>query len=94
MNNQANPKSSTASPNYGFDTAADGTPAFELPADVIAYRRGDLAIVVNARARAVRVAVTGFAVDGARDLLSDATQRGDTLGLPPHGALVLTRRAR
>jgi alkylation response protein AidB-like acyl-CoA dehydrogenase len=38
MNNQANPKSSTASPNYGFDTAADGTPAFELPADVIAYR--------------------------------------------------------
>lgn len=59
------------------------------PDDVIAYRRGDLAVLVNARSRATRVAVTGFEVAGARDLLSNAAQRGDTVALPGYGAVVL-----
>jgi glycosidase len=59
------------------------------PKDVIAYRRGDLVVMVNARPKAVRVAVTGFPVAGARDLLSNQAQRGDTVSLPAHGAVVL-----
>jgi glycosidase len=64
------------------------------PDDVIAYRRGAAAVFVNARPRAVRFAVTGFDVDGARDLLSSRVQRGDTLTLPAYGAIVLERAAR
>ena len=60
--------------------------------NVIAYRRGDALVVVNARHRGVRVGVTGFTVDGARDLLTDRPLRGDTLSLPPYGAVVLARR--
>ncbi len=62
------------------------------PADVIAYFRGDALVLVNPRPRALRVSVTSFAVDRARDLLSGRVQRGDTVTLLPHGALVLTRR--
>lgn len=62
------------------------------PTDVIAYFRGDALVLVNARPRDVRVGVTGFGVDGARDLLSGRVQRGDTVVLPPHGAVVLARR--
>jgi glycosidase len=58
------------------------------PKDVIAYRRGDLLVLVNARPRPVKVAVNGFDVAGARDLLSNNTQRGDTT-LPAYGAVVL-----
>ncbi len=61
------------------------------PKDVIAYRRGDLVVLVNARPRAVSFTVTGFDVDGARDLLSKNTQRGDTISLPAHGPLVLKK---
>jgi glycosidase len=64
------------------------------PDDVIAYRRGDVAVLVNTRSHEVRVTVTGFAVDRARDLLSNRTQRGDTVTLPAFGAMVLERRAR
>ena len=64
------------------------------PADVIAYRRGDALVLVNARPREVRFTVTGFNVDRARDLLSDRTQRGGTVTLPGYGAVVLTRRGR
>ncbi len=63
------------------------------PADVIAYRRGDAVVLVNARPRAVRFAVTGFDVDRARELLSDRTLRGDSVTLPAYGAVVLARRA-
>jgi glycosidase len=63
------------------------------PTDVIAYFRGDALVLVNARPRTMRVSVTGFAVDRARDLLSNRIQRGDVVVLPPHGALVLARRA-
>ncbi len=61
------------------------------PGDVIAYRRGDVVVLVNARPRGVKVAVTGFEVDGARDLLSNRRQQGDTITLPAHGAVVLKR---
>jgi glycosidase len=61
------------------------------PRDVISYRRGDLIVLVNARPRGVRVAVTGFEMAGARDLLSNSVQRGDTLALPAYGAVVLER---
>jgi glycosidase len=63
------------------------------PGDVIAYRRGDAVVLVNTRPRGVRFAVTGFDVDGARDLVSIRTQRGDTISLSAYGAIVLERPA-
>ena len=62
------------------------------PNDVIAYQRGDVVVLVNARPRAARVAVKGVDVDRARDLLSNRTQRGQTVTLPAYGAAVLRRR--
>jgi glycosidase len=61
------------------------------PHDVIAYRRGDAVVLVNARPREVRFCVTGFDVDGARDLLSNRTFQGDTVTLPAYGTIVLRR---
>lgn len=61
------------------------------PDDVIAYRRGTAVVLVNARSHEVRLTVTGFAVHGARDLLSGRIQRGEALTLPPWGTLVLKR---
>jgi hypothetical protein len=58
------------------------------PDDVIAYRRGDLVVLVNARARGMRVAVRESVV-GARDLLSGRLQQGDAIELPAFGAAVL-----
>jgi hypothetical protein len=58
---------------------------------VIAYRRGDVVILVNARPRGVKFAVTGLQSAGARDLLLNRTQEGDTISLPAYGALVLKR---
>jgi glycosidase len=60
--------------------------------DIIAYFRGDALVLVNARPRAVTLTVTGFNVDGARDLLSDRVQQGETVSLPAHGTAVLARR--
>jgi glycosidase len=59
------------------------------PDDVIAYRRGDALVLVNARSHEVRCSVTGVILDGARDLLSNGTHRGATVVLPAYGALVL-----
>jgi glycosidase len=59
------------------------------PEDVIAYARGDAVVLVNARSHEVQFTVTGLAVDGTRDLLSDHTQQSDTVALPAYGALVL-----
>lgn len=64
------------------------------PDGVIAYRRGKAVVLVNARAHDAHIAVTGTAVDGTRDLLSNRAQHGDTLTLPAYGAVVLERRAR
>jgi len=59
--------------------------------DVIGYRRGSALVLVNARDQEVRFTVTGFAVAGARDLLTRRRVRGDTLTLPAYGELVLER---
>ena len=61
------------------------------PKNVIAYARGDLIVLVNARPRQVKVALIGFTVGGARDLLSNSVQQGDTLALPAYGVMVLKR---
>lgn len=70
----------------GTDIAALETSA---PDDVIAYRRGSLAILVNARARPVRVRVTGLRVEGATDLLTQRALKGRAISLPPYGVVVL-----
>lgn len=59
------------------------------PSEVIAYRRDDAVVLVNARPRPIRVTVANVAVAGARELLTGATQAGDTVALPAHGAMVL-----
>ena len=61
-------------------------------ADVIAYRRGDAVVLVNARSREVRVAVTGLSIDGWRDLMSNRKVPGDTITLASYGTMVLVRR--
>ncbi len=70
----------------GHDVRAVETNA---PRDVIAYRRGDALVLVNARSRPVSVVATGEAVKGLRDLLSSRRMRGDTLALAAYGAVVL-----
>jgi len=62
------------------------------PDDVIAYRRRNVVVLVNARNREVRITVAGFDVGGTRDLLTDRTQQGDTVTLPAYGAMVLERQ--
>jgi glycosidase len=74
-----------------FLTGALRSVETSAPADVIAYRRGDAVVLVNARARALSVSLTGVRVDGMRDLLSHGTQRGEAIALPAYGALVLER---
>jgi hypothetical protein len=49
-------------------------------------------VLVNTRARPVRVAVRGVALDGARDLLAGGVRRGETLELAAHQPLVLELR--
>ncbi|HSE53362.1 MAG TPA: alpha-amylase family glycosyl hydrolase [Gemmatimonadales bacterium] len=66
--------------------------ATSAPTDVIAYYRGDALVLVNPRPREIRVGVTGFVVNRARDLLSNRVLRGDSVVLPAHGAVVLVRR--
>jgi 5,10-methenyltetrahydromethanopterin hydrogenase len=61
------------------------------PAEVIAYRRGDAIVLVNARPHEVKFTVTGVAVDGLRDQLTRRIQRGAVVTLPPFGAVVLER---
>jgi len=59
------------------------------PRDVIAYRRGDVVVLVNSRPHAVRITAAGAALSGARDLLSDATHPDDRVVLPAYGVAVL-----
>jgi len=63
--------------------------ATNAPADVIAYRRGGLVVLVNPRAHEVRVTVTGIELNGAHDLLSPTVLHGNRVTLPPFGAMVL-----
>jgi glycosidase len=62
------------------------------PKDVIAYRRGDALVLVNVRKRAIRVTVSDERLDGAKDLLTDREQRGETVALPAYGVVVLRPR--
>jgi glycosidase len=61
------------------------------PADVIAYRRGDAIVLVNARPHEVKFTVTGVNVDGLRDQLTRRIQSGASVTLAAFGAVVLER---
>jgi glycosidase len=78
--------------NPAFRTGDFAEVVTSAPNDVIAYRRGDVIVLANARPREVRFSVAGAAVDGARDLLTDRVQSGATVTLPAHGAVVLAPR--
>jgi glycosidase len=65
--------------------------ATNAPADVIAYRRGGAVVLVNARARALSVSLSGMSVDGMRDVLAGRTLHGEAIALPAYGAVVLER---
>jgi glycosidase len=60
----------------------------DAPDAVIAYRRGDVLVLVNARQQPVHVAVTDFDLAGARDLLQGATLAEAGVLLPPYGVVV------
>jgi glycosidase len=64
------------------------------PDDVIAYRRGELVVLVNPRPQGVRLTLKQVEVAGARDLLSNRAQPGDAITLPAYGALVLLKPGR
>jgi glycosidase len=64
------------------------------PDALIAYQRGDAIVLVNGRSYELRAGITGFDVDGARDLLGNRVQRGGTVLLPAYGVVVLARRIR
>jgi glycosidase len=57
--------------------------------DVIAYRRGNVVVVVNARDGPVRVTLVDVDLAGGRDLLTGRTAQPGALPLPPYGTLVV-----
>jgi glycosidase len=61
----------------------------DAPKDVIAYHRGSVIVLVNARSRALRVRATGRDLNGMRDLLTGKKQDGVSVSLPAFGAVVL-----
>ncbi|MDX2192402.1 MAG: alpha-amylase family glycosyl hydrolase [Gemmatimonadales bacterium] len=63
--------------------------ATDAEQDVIAYRRGDLLVLVNARPRPVSVTPQGIALAGATDLLGGPPPVGTSVALASHGAVVL-----
>lgn len=62
--------------------------------DVIAYRRGDVVVLVNPRPRQASFTVTGVGIEGATDLLTQRTHCGDKVTLPAYGLMVVKRPAR
>jgi hypothetical protein len=62
--------------------------------DVIAYRRKSLIVLVNARARNVRVTLKGMNLVGDADLLSSKGVWGPTLDLQPYGAMVIDTKVK
>jgi glycosidase len=66
--------------------------------DVIAYRRGNVLVLVNSRPRSVTVKVSGFPVSGSRYLLSGARERSvsveqsDSVTFQAYGFAVLKAR--
>lgn len=59
------------------------------PNDVIAYRRGEVLVLVNVRSRALSLTVTSFDIRGMYNLLSGTEQHESTLSLPAYGVSVL-----
>lgn len=80
----------------GHDDLATGELAgveTDAPADVIAYRRGGIVVLVNTRDSARDVAVQDLDLAGATDLLSGGTLDAGPVRLPAYGAVVLEPRA-
>jgi glycosidase len=61
-------------------------------ADIIAYRRGDVVVLVNARDRPIRFTVHGIDLEGARDLLHGTTHAGGPVDLAAYNTAVLELR--
>jgi glycosidase len=61
----------------------------DAPADVIAYRRGDVVVLVNTRPRSISVGTPGLETRGAPDLLHGGRHPGGSLELGPYRAAVL-----
>ena len=59
------------------------------PRDVIAYRRGNVAVLVNTRGRLATCDVSGISLTGSRDLISNRVQLGNTIELDGYGVAVL-----
>lgn len=59
------------------------------PANLVAYRRGDLLVVVNTRDHPVQLTIPGLELRGARNLLTDEVMPGGAITLRAYGALVL-----
>jgi glycosidase len=72
-----------------FDAGALAPVTTTAPDDVIAYRRGGSLVLVNPNAESVRFDVSGIDVDGARDLLGGAIQRGTSIELAGYGVRLL-----
>ncbi|HEX6065070.1 MAG TPA: hypothetical protein VFZ04_12655 [Longimicrobiales bacterium] len=66
----------------------------DAPADVIAYTRGDVVVLVNTRPRDINVAVHGRMLHRARDLIHGWVQSGETVMLSAFGTAVLDVRYR
>lgn len=60
-----------------------------VPKDVIAYQRGNVIVLVNARPRAIQVTAIGRDLSGMRDLLTGRKQDAASVSLPAFGAVVL-----
>lgn len=80
-----------ATSNPAFISGDFSSVETSAPNEVIAYRRGDVVVVVNARNRAIEVTLSGFGSSGAMDLLTGNHQRGSSVGLAPYGAMLLVR---
>lgn len=75
--------------NPAFASRTIAAVTTSAPRDVIAYRRGDAVVLVNARPRELQFMVTGEALKGMRDLLGGKLMEGEQVTLLPHGAVVL-----
>jgi glycosidase len=63
--------------------------ATNAPKDVIAYQRGSVIVLVNARPRALEATATGRNLSGMRDLLTGRTLNAAGVSLPAFGSVVL-----
>jgi hypothetical protein len=75
--------------NSGLTGRALAAVETSAPDHVIAYRRGDVVVLVNARPRELQFSVTGESLEGKVDALSGNMMAGEQVVLPPHGAVVL-----